>query len=78
MSINSFTLFQIGNRFCPKVDTVLHHSGNHKEKHDSHEQMLQHQKQRNIIETMPYNSYSHNHGIVTASALLELRPTLQW
>nr|CAD7443465.1 unnamed protein product [Timema bartmani] len=28
--------------------------------------------------SMPFNSFSQNHGIITASALLELRPTLRW
>nr|CAD7196991.1 unnamed protein product [Timema douglasi] len=44
--------------------------------------LLRQQKQYPAVQqrrvSMPFNSFSQNHGIITASALLELRPTLRW
>ncbi|GFG30615.1 hypothetical protein Cfor_10521 [Coptotermes formosanus] len=54
------------------------HGGSCKHRLRGHQQKPQHQKQCSSVQTVPFNSYNHSHGIVTASALLELRPTLRW
>jgi hypothetical protein len=79
MSVISVTLFQVGKYSHLEARTVPPlHSKCCKQRLSGKREMLQNQKQCNRIESMPFNSYSHSHGIVTASALLELRPTIQW
>lgn len=74
--MSSFTLFQAGNYFHCKASRP--HGGSCKHRLRGHQQKPQHPKQCSSVQTVPFNSYNHSHGIVTASALLELRPTLRW